>query len=561
MANSRTACYLQYRRGIRSRFWASEGCRVFILWLVVILSIVLIVLSTWPEDVKRIQERGIQEAGDIIAVRRGGLYTFDHTSENLNCTTPSIRNFPDGLFSSTQRRHGLVIINLMVALYMFVALAIICDEFFMPALQLICDDLRLKEDVAGATFMSVGGSAPELFASIIGVFIARGDIGVGTIVGSAVFNLLFVIGLCGLLAGKEILLTCWPLVRDSTCYLITIGALVLAVLDNTVHWYDATMLLLIYIAYLVLMYFNEDIEEFVSQLVHNHVKWQYKKSYDLERSLSNPGSEAAKLLNGHSGGSLNHLADNEMEEDDVLFNKKVDSLIEDEERPKSRRESKNSPDNNTEDDSSVFDVPDSCLKLIPWVLALPLLITFSLTIPNCKKDRWRRCYPVTFVISLLWIGVLTFILVWMVTVIGYDIGIHDTIMGLTLLAAGASTPDTILSIIAAREGYGDMAISHSIGSNLFDILVGLGCPWFIQTVILQMGSEVTIYSGAIVYISLLLLVNVIALVAVISYLNFKLNYKLGILLLLLYFVFITMSLLFEMNLVIPGLTLPICSLA
>ena len=41
--------------------------------------------------------------------------------------------------------------------------------------------------------MAAGGSAPELFTSVIGVFIAISDVGIGTIVGSAVFNVLFVI--------------------------------------------------------------------------------------------------------------------------------------------------------------------------------------------------------------------------------------------------------------------------------------------------------------------------------------------------------------------------------
>ena len=36
---------------------------------------------------------------------------------------------------------------------------------------------------------------------IIGAFITEGDIGIGTILGSAVFNVLFVIGACGLGAG------------------------------------------------------------------------------------------------------------------------------------------------------------------------------------------------------------------------------------------------------------------------------------------------------------------------------------------------------------------------
>ena len=52
--------------------------------------------------------------------------------------------------------------------------------------------------------MAAGGSAPELFTSIIGVFISKSDVGIGTIVGSAVFNILFVIAACAF-AAKEAL--------------------------------------------------------------------------------------------------------------------------------------------------------------------------------------------------------------------------------------------------------------------------------------------------------------------------------------------------------------------
>ena len=43
-------------------------------------------------------------------------------------------------------------------------------------------------------------SLSSLF-SFLGVFVTKGDIGVGTILGSAVFNVLFVIGVCGVGAG------------------------------------------------------------------------------------------------------------------------------------------------------------------------------------------------------------------------------------------------------------------------------------------------------------------------------------------------------------------------
>lgn len=44
------------------------------------------------------------------------------------------------------------------------------------------------------------------------------------------------------------------------------------------------------------------------------------------------------------------------------------------------------------------------------------------------------------------------------------------------------------------SGYGDMAVSNAIGSNVFDILVCLGLPWFLQTAVFNPGSTVKVYS-------------------------------------------------------------------
>ena len=82
-------------------------------------------------------------------------------------------------------------------LYLFVGLAILADDFVGPALDVIADELDLSPDVAGATLMAAGGSAPELFANLMGTFL-RTDVGFGTIVGSAVFNVLFVVGVCSI---------------------------------------------------------------------------------------------------------------------------------------------------------------------------------------------------------------------------------------------------------------------------------------------------------------------------------------------------------------------------
>ena len=48
---------------------------------------------------------------------------------------------------------------------MFLGIAIVCDDFFVASLEKICEVLRLFDDVAGATFMAAGSSAPELASS------------------------------------------------------------------------------------------------------------------------------------------------------------------------------------------------------------------------------------------------------------------------------------------------------------------------------------------------------------------------------------------------------------
>ena len=73
--------------------------------------------------------------------------------------------------------------------------------------------------------MAMGSSAPELFTSLMGAFAAESDVGVGTIVGSAVFNVLIIIGLCSIVAAG-VSIDWWPLTRDSAYYCVSIIALV-----------------------------------------------------------------------------------------------------------------------------------------------------------------------------------------------------------------------------------------------------------------------------------------------------------------------------------------------
>ncbi|TNN53169.1 Sodium/potassium/calcium exchanger 2 [Liparis tanakae] len=180
-------------------------------------------------------------------------------------------DYPEDLFSVEQRQQGWVTLHLLGMIYMFVALAIVCDEFFVPGLEVITVKLAISDDVAGATFMAAGGSAPELFTSLIGVFVSHSNVGIGTIVGSAVFNILFVIGMCAIFSREMLHLTWWPLFRDVTFYVLDLVMLIVFFLDNTIVWWESLMLLLGYVSYVSFMKFNSQIERVVKTQINRHM--------------------------------------------------------------------------------------------------------------------------------------------------------------------------------------------------------------------------------------------------------------------------------------------------
>ena len=58
--------------------------------------------------------------------------------------------------------------------------------------------------------------------------------------------------------------------------------------------------------------------------------------------------------------------------------------------------------------------------------------------------------------------------------IASDLGMSQTLIGLTIVSIGTSLPELVTSIVAARKNEVDMALGNAIGSNVFNILMVLG---------------------------------------------------------------------------------------
>jgi len=174
-----------------------------------------------------------------------------------------------------------------------------------------------------------------------------------------------------------------------------------------------------------------------------------------------------------------------------------------------------------------------------------------LTIPDCRRPMFAKWWLGTFAMCIVWIGALAFVMVWMVTEFGINFEIRDSIMGITLLAAGTSIPDCLSSVAVARRGHGDMAVSSSIGSNIFDVLIGLPLPWFMYTAILNpVGAvegppDVPILSESLAVMILSLFVMVALVITTIHISGWILSVKLGLMMMTLYVLFLILSLLLE----------------
>ncbi|CAB1338881.1 unnamed protein product, partial [Coregonus sp. 'balchen'] len=172
-----------------------------------------------------------------------------------------------------------------------------------------------------------------------------------------------------------------------------------------------------------------------------------------------------------------------------------------------------------------------------------------LTVPDVRNPASRKYFALTFIGSITWIAVFSYLMVWWAHQVGETIGISEEIMGLTILAAGTSIPDLITSVIVARKGLGDMAVSSSVGSNIFDITMGLPVPWLIFSA-MQGGVPVAVNSNGLFCAIVLLFIMLLFVIISIAACRWKMSRVLGLTMFMLYFVFLVLSVMLEDRVII-----------
>ena len=347
--------------------------------------------------------------------------------------------------------------SLLLILLSVYALSIITEGFFILSLDQISRRLRLSDEVAGASLMAMGSSAPELAIALMALFTGGGahsDVGIGTIVGSAVFNVLVITGVSAIVAGG-LHVHLFAVRRDTVYYLAAIIYLGFVFHDGEVQLWEAALGLLAYAAYVLLLIFY---------------RGRAGRASSESAPIHEPRESPAK-----APGSLNALK-------------------------------------------------AACTRLLRLITGDP-----------------EKNYVWTFAVSIALIVALSYVLVESTIVFAAGIGIPPVIVALTLLAAGTSAPDLISSIDVAREGRGGMAVANAVGSNIFDIFIGLGLPWLVAILFLDLASVHVGADGLWISIGILMATTIVLYLLLQS--QRQLSRREGWLLLLLYALYVIYTLL------------------
>lgn len=133
--------------------------------------------------------------------------------------------------------------------------------------------------VIGLTVVAFGTSSPELAVSIQAGLAGKSDIAIGNVIGSNIFNILFILGACALISP---LIVAVQLIRREVPFMIAVS-LLLAVLalDSTIGWSDGLLLFSLLLGYIVWSIY-------ASRKESAAVQDEYVQEYGLQKLRERP---------------------------------------------------------------------------------------------------------------------------------------------------------------------------------------------------------------------------------------------------------------------------------
>ena len=256
-------------------------------------------------------------------------------------------------------------------------------DFFVEGSSSIAKKLKVPPIIIGLTIVAMGTSLPETAVSVTASLVQNNELAVSNVVGSNIFNLMFVIGVCSILT--PILVQKSTIVRDiplSLCcafLLLVLG--ILGIGDKSpmiLGRFDGIVFLVLFTGYIIVMI----------------------------RSAMKARAAGEKV--------------------EIEGVEECDSMAE-------------------------ISYGKSILFLIIGAAAIAL--GGDLTVDSASR-------------------------------IAIELGMSQTLVGLTIVSVGTSLPELVTSVVAARKNEVDMAGGNAVGSKIFNILMVLGISGVLSPVAL-----------------------------------------------------------------------------
>ena len=288
------------------------------------------------------------------------------------------RTSADGSFEREKEETMEKIINnapfalVLVFLVIGFVLLIKGADFFVEGSSSVAKRLHVPSIIIGLTIVAMGTSLPETAVSVSASLAGNNELAVSNVVGSNIFNLMVVIGVCAILATVNVARE--TIRRDIPLSLICAGLLMLLGIVGlgdksgmTLGHLDGVIFIVLFACYIIYMI----------------------------RTAMKASKEGKKVE--IEGGS--------------------------------------------DEEIKLVSVPVSILFIIGGAIAIA--VGGDVTVDAASR-------------------------------IASDLGMSQTLIGLTIVSIGTSLPELVTSIVAARKNEVDMALGNAIGSNIFNILMVLG---------------------------------------------------------------------------------------
>ena len=279
--------------------------------------------------------------------------------------------------------NGLPIAAVILLLAVGFAFLVKGADFFVEGSSSIAKKLKVPPIIIGLTIVAMGTSLPETAVSVTASLVQNNELAVSNVVGSNIFNLMFVIGVCSILT--PIMVQRATVVRDIP---LSLGcALVLLVLG-----------------------------------------------------ISGLGDKAGMTL-GHADGVI-FL---------IVFAGYIFTMVRSAMKARAAGQKVEIEGVEECDNMKELSYGKSILFLI--VGAAAIAFGGDLTVDTASR-------------------------------IAIELGMSQTLVGLTIVSIGTSLPELVTSVVAARKNEVDMAVGNAVGSNIFNILMVLGISSAISPVAL-----------------------------------------------------------------------------